>query len=224
MLLLLHGALADHSQFDTLVERADIPATRFSFAGHGTRPLSEPLRMQRLVNEAAAHLDAQGIAQAAVFGYSMGGYVGLLLAALMPERITHVVTLATKFDWSPDSAEREASQLSPDRIRAKVPRFAAQLEARHVGAGWERLLAETAAMMRLLGANPLLDATHCASISARVRVCVGDRDSTASIEETRAVQKLINHAELEVFPGTPHPFERVPLARLVFTLREFLDS
>jgi pimeloyl-ACP methyl ester carboxylesterase len=223
MLLLLHGALADHSQFDTLVAQLETPTTRFDFAGHGRAPLSSPLRMQNLVDATAGYLDEQRIERTAIFGYSMGGYVALLLAARMPERVSRVVTLATKFDWNAESVARETSQLDADVIAAKVPRFAAHLESRHTAIGWKRLLSETADMMTALGTSPLLDAEQRERITCPVRLCVGDRDNTASVEETRAMQRMIKGAELEVFPGTPHPFERVSTARLAYSLREFID-
>ena len=117
--------------------------------------------------------------------------------------------------------QRESTQLDPGVIREKVPKFAAQLAARHVASGWEALLADTADMLRALGEAPLLGAREYQSITCPVRLCIGDRDATASVEDSREVQQLIAGAELEVLPRTPHPFERVSLDRLVFTIEEF---
>ena len=223
MLLLLHGALGDKSQFDALRTRlVDRELSAMDFEGHGrTAGRNRALRMECLVDNVIEHLDRERIERADIFGYSMGGYVALLLAARHPERLGRILTLATRLVWSPEIAARESTQLDPAVIREKVPRFAAQLAARHVASGWEALLADTADMLRALGQTPLLGAREYQDIRCPVRLCVGDRDVTASVEDTREVQRLIPGAELEVFPRTPHPFERVSLDRLVFTIEEF---
>lgn len=223
MLLLLHGALADQTQFDALkAQLGNAPVMTVNFEGHGVRPLHDaPMRMERLVDNAVEFLDEHHVTRASVFGYSMGGYAALLLASRHPGRIERVMTLGTKLHWTPGIAARETVQLDPETIRTKVPAFAALLEQRHVAHGWETLLRDTAGMMEQLGEQPLLDANTYAQISCPVRLCVGDRDKTVSVEETLAAQKLLSHAELEVLPRTAHPFERVAMPRLLSTMREF---
>jgi pimeloyl-ACP methyl ester carboxylesterase len=179
--------------------------------------------MENMAEQVIEHLDRERVERADIFGYSMGGYVALLLAARHPSRVGKVMTLATRLAWSPEIAARECMQLDAATIRQKVPKFAAQLEARHVASGWERLLADTADMMRALGDAPLLGPDEYGAMQCPVRLCVGDRDTTATVEDTRDVQRLIPDAELEVLPRTPHPFERVSMPRLVFSLRQFLD-
>jgi pimeloyl-ACP methyl ester carboxylesterase len=225
MLLLLHGALGDHTQFDALRSALDERETSvIDFHGHGRAARgSTPLRMHHMAEQVVEHLDRERIERADIFGYSMGGYVALLLAARYPSRVGKVMTLATRLAWSSEIAARECMQLDPVTIREKVPRFAAQLEARHVASGWEPLLADTADMLRALGDAPLLGPEEFRAIQCPVRLCVGDRDTTATVEDTRDVQRLIPDAELEVLPRTPHPLERVSIARLAFSLRQFLE-
>jgi pimeloyl-ACP methyl ester carboxylesterase len=217
-LLLLHGALGASAQFDAL---APLLSTRFrvhalDFEGHGrATPSDRPPRIERLAEQVLAYADAHGIAQAHVFGYSMGGYVGLHLAATQAARVASVTTLGTKFVWDPALAEREAARLDPGVIRTKVPRFASALAERHEGAGgWEGVLARTAALLRTLGTAPLLGPEVLAGITPPVRVMVGDRDATVSVEESAAAQRALPSGELAVLPRTPHPLEQVDLARL----------
>lgn len=223
MLLLLHGALGDSSQFTSLRDTLGVPTDSFDFEGHGQRPFgTTPMRMEQLADQALSHLDASGVERVTLFGYSMGGYVALLLAARVPDRVTGVATLGTRLDWSPEVAERESAQLDATVIRAKVPKFAEMLESRHAAAGWERVLDETISMMHALGSAPLLTSEQLESIQCPVRLCVGDRDATVTLEETRRAQRTIPNGELEVLPRTPHPYERVSTARLAFTLSEFV--
>ncbi|MBC7449073.1 MAG: alpha/beta fold hydrolase, partial [Hymenobacteraceae bacterium] len=101
-LVLLHGALGAAAQFTSL---APLLVARFrvytlDFAGHGPRPVSaDNWRMDHFVDNLVALLDAENLGPARVFGYSMGGYAALVLAARQPARIHSVLTLGTKFEW-----------------------------------------------------------------------------------------------------------------------------
>ena len=224
-LILLHGALGDSSQLASLTAR--LGSTRhiavLELEGHGKAPFRDrPLRVETLAEAVVEEMNARGIQRADFFGYSMGGYVALQVAATHPDRVDRVATLATKFAWSPEIAARETAMLDVATIRAKVPKFAAALEARHTGAGWEALLAQTADLMRALGAHPLLNETVLASIAKPVRLGVGDRDTTVSIDESAAAARELPQGELEVHPRTAHPFEKAPLDRIARSIDEFL--
>jgi pimeloyl-ACP methyl ester carboxylesterase len=164
------------------------------------------------------------IERAAVFGYSMGGYVALLLAAESPELVTSVATLGTKLAWTPDVAARETSRLDAATIRAKVPKFADMLERRHAAAGgWETVLAKTAVLMTELGDRAIVDTDVLSRIHQPVRLMVGDRDNVVTVDETVVAVQTLERGELGVLPKTPHPFEQVRLPLLATLLRDFID-
>lgn len=223
--ILLHGALGDARQLAPLAERlasAGGNAIVLELPAHGTTPLAPwPFRVEAFTEFVLAELDRRGIAQADVFGYSMGGYVALHLASAAPSRVRRVATLATKLAWSPSVAERETAMLDPVTIRAKVPKFAAALEQRHTAAGWEALLAHTGGLLRALGERPLLTPAVFKAIAQPVRIAVGDRDTTVTIDECVEAVRTLGHGELEVHPGTPHPFEKAPLERVARSVVEF---
>jgi len=226
-LILLHGALGDARQLAPLANRL-APGRRViqvEFEGHGATPLRDRLlRMESLADAVLETMEGERITRADFFGYSMGGYVALYLAATAPDRVARVATLATKLAWTPAIAERECAMLDAATIRAKVPKFAAALEARHTGAGWEALLAATDEMLRDLGARPRLTDEALASIQHPVRIAVGDRDATVSIDECLAAVRRLPNAELEVHPRTPHPFEKAPVERVARSLDEFFTA
>ena len=230
-LLLLHGALGAHEQFDRLrtVLDEDFSTHTFSFSGHGTRGLDgKSFGMQTFVDDIAAYLDEHQLADALIFGYSMGGYAAVELALQQPGRISAVMTLGTKFDWSPEIAEREVRGLDPEKIADKVPKFAALLAERHSAMGWEHHLRATAAMMRELGrmhaAHNGVTVERVAGLTARSRFARGDGDKMVSMEETLNIFGAAPQAQLEIMPGTPHPLEQVDAARLQFSIREFFAS
>jgi pimeloyl-ACP methyl ester carboxylesterase len=226
-IVLLHGALGAAPTLAPLATvladagLADVHACELP--GHGATPLADDAAFA--IAPFAAHvrawMDARGLARAALFGYSMGGYVALHLAAAHPERVAAVCTLGTKLAWTPDVAAREASRLDPATLRAKVPRFADALAARHAGAGgWEAVCARTAALLRALGDAPPLTPDVLAAIAVPARLMLGDRDTTVTLDETAAAMRALPQGELAVLPRTPHPLEQADPARLAFELRD----
>lgn len=251
MLLLLHGALGDQTQFDALrpmlATAGRAPESHSAYlhtldlAGHGARPLGHrPFRLESFAADVTDWLDAHDNAQrnahtdastdnapaqrVDIFGYSMGGYVALLTAAAHPDRVRSVFTLGTKLDWSPAFAQSAGEQLDPATIRAKVPRFAEALAARHPASGWEQVVRNTREALLALGDAPLLTHDMLARITCPVRLAVGDRDTTVTLEEVRQAVQVLPNADFEVLPSTPHPFERVPMDRLAWSLTQFRAS
>ncbi|WP_284348884.1 alpha/beta fold hydrolase [Roseisolibacter agri] len=231
-ILLLHGALGARDTLRPLADAlaplvpAGTPVHAHEFAGHGATPDPDaasdaPYDVARLAAGVLDAMDRDGIARATVFGYSMGGYVALLLAAEHPARVRAVVTLATKLAWTPESAARETSRLDPAAIRAKVPRFADALAARHGDAGgWERVLSRTAAMMHAIAARPTVTPDVLAAIACPARICVGDRDATMTLDECAAAVRALPKGELAVLPATGHPLEHADPARLAREVAE----
>jgi pimeloyl-ACP methyl ester carboxylesterase len=227
-LLLLHGALGAGSQLQALEPFLTTGATlhRMDFAGHGAASIGddERFRIERFADDVLAYLDSQSLATVDIFGYSMGGYVALHLAHTSPGRVGRIATLGTKFRWSPEIAARETKMLDAGKIEQKVPHFARSLEERHTAISWKRNLAMTAEMMTSLGNDSPLGDAELSSIAHPVRIGVGDRDTTVSVEETCGVFRLLPNAELEVMPATLHPLEKVDMARLGGSLSEFFGG
>lgn len=223
-LLLLHGALGSKSQFSPLLPllKEHFQVHTLDFEGHGTSPPKErPFRIGHFVENVLEYQDEHGLGPIKIFGYSLGGAVGVVLADQHPERIDRVHTLATKFVWTAEIAQRESAQLDPDMILQKVPRFADALKERHVALDWIRVLEKTKEMFSILAGEDMLNEEAMARIYTPMRLGVGDRDKMVSIEETAKVYRLIPNCQLQVFPGTPHPLERVPLPDLVHSLLSF---
>ena len=224
-LILLHGALGAGSQLDPLADalRSAFRVWQLDFEGHAGAPSrGRPFRIKHFAENARDLMEREGIRQAGIFGYSMGGYVAVHMAAESPERVDGVATLGTKFRWDAPTAAREAGRLDAATIRAKVPRFAEALQARHAPAGgWEAVLAHTADFLRDLGDHtPLTDAV-LRRIQQPVRIIVGDRDNTVSADESAAVAAVLPSGSHTVLANTPHPIEQVEVAALGGLLLEF---
>ena len=223
-LLLLHGALGAKSQFMPLMSALDdtFRIHTLDFEGHGKSPMMDRVfRDDHFAENVLDYLDENALKSINIFGYSLGGHVGLYLAKTEPERIDKIFTLATKFVWTPEIAEHETAFLDPDTILKKVPRFAEVLEERHTASGWKNVLQKTGDMFLALGTENLLPPEAVSQIPHVVRIGVGDRDNMVSLEESIKVYRTLPKGELQVFPATPHPMEKVELAKLVYSLTEF---
>jgi pimeloyl-ACP methyl ester carboxylesterase len=222
-LLLLHGALGSAAQLAALATALEPRFTchAIDFMGHGASPLTGPLSVERLVEQVAEYVHTHALAPADVFGYSLGGYVALQLAATQPSLLRAVATLGTKLEWTPKVAERMAEMMDPATITERVPKFAAALREAHTATGWERVCAESRDMLTTLGAHPLLTRASYTQIPQRVRLMLGDRDDMVTLTESAAAYGAIPRAELEVLPGTGHPIGRVDVTRLADSLVAF---
>ena len=224
-LLLLHGALGDKSQFDLLIPSlSNFRPEAIDFTGHGSRSEDTGFGIQSFAKDVISWLDNQQIDKTDIFGYSMGGYVALWLKLLYPERIGRVMTLATKFNWTPESAKTETRFLDPERIEQKVPAFAKKLATTHGDDKWKQLLHNTAAMMTDLGNKPMLNNLELGSISGKVLISVGDMDGMVSLEESIEAYRWVPEASFLVLPGTVHPIEKANTTDLAYHINRFFSE
>lgn len=211
-LLLLHGAIGSSKQFDELLPllKEQFQVSTLNFSGHGGIPVpSADFCISLFAEDVLKWLDEAKIQTIDIFGYSMGGYVALYLAKHHPERIGKVFTFATKFNWTPEGAAKEAAMLNADKIAEKVPAFAKALEEKHGAENWKKVLSKTSEMMLALGHHPALSLEQLNEIQKPVLVSVGDRDNMVSLEETIAVYRSLKNGQLLVMPKTQHPFEKI---------------
>lgn len=223
-LLLLHGALGSAENFQSLSSllQNDFDIHTLTFEGHGGKAIPESdFSMARFAQEVISYLDQNSIETISIFGYSMGGYVGLYLAKHFPERISKVHTLATKINWTIAGAAKDAGMLIPKVIIEKVPKYAAALENLH-GKNWEILMQKTAQMMLDLGENPPLISSDFETITTPVLLSVGDKDAMVTLEETITAFRQLQNAQLYVMPNTIHPIERVDMALITEQLKRFM--
>lgn len=222
-LLLLHGALGSKDNFTELTKSlsSDFDVYSLNFNGHGNQQLIESdFSISNFANEVLRFLDQKNIDSIAIFGYSMGGYVALYLAKNFPNRIDSVFTLATKFEWTIESATKESKLLNPSLIKEKVPKYATTLEQLH-GDSWEKLMNATATLMLGLGVDPVLKDDDFRNITNPVLLAVGDKDAMVCLEETIVVYRLIPAIQLLVLPNTTHPIGRIDNVALSEQIKRF---
>ncbi|WP_299818187.1 alpha/beta fold hydrolase [uncultured Pontibacter sp.] len=226
-LLLLHGALGSADTLTPLQQALEDKYNihKLDFSGHGKSSIpQEPYSMALFSNDILSYLDTQGLDKVHILGYSMGGYVALYFALLHPERVSSIFTLATKFAWSPEAAEKECRMLNPKKIKEKVPQFAKVLAERHAPNDWKQVMHKTAEMMQQLGAVPELTAANLPQIQLPVRLSIGDSDNMVTVEETLWAYRLLPNASLLVLPATRHPLEIIEINRLAYEAEQFINN
>ncbi len=226
-LLLLHGAIGAADQLQPLAEALSnhYEVHRFSFSGHGGKEIPKAgLSIALFANELRDYIETHGLQGAPVFGYSMGGYVALYLAKTQPGLISKIITLATKFEWNGEIAERECAMLNPEKIEAKLPAFAHALAARHAPVDWKEVLGATAVMLRAMGAENPLKETDYPALDLPVLLLLGDRDKMVGLDETRRAFNALPKGALGVLPQTAHPIEQVDVSLLAFLIQGFLKA
>ena len=226
-LLLLHGALGAEDQMLPLKAKLEgqRPVFTMSFSGHGGNPVTHsPYRMKHFAFDVLSWLAENDLEKIDIFGYSMGGFVGMYLARHYPEKVGKVFTLATKYVWDTESTSRELRMLNAEKIKEKVPKFAAFLEMRHSPQDWEVILSKTAEMMQNLSDEPVFSDEDYAALEHEIMIAVGDKDSTAGVEDTISTFRKLQNAQLLVIPKTPHPFERVNLDFLSQQINQFFTD
>jgi pimeloyl-ACP methyl ester carboxylesterase len=216
--LLLHGALGSSSQLEPLKQKLEARGKEvfmLNFSGHSGVPSRGSFGIEIFADDVLTYLERQQLNQVDIFGYSMGGYVAVWLALKHPERVGKIITLGTKFDWSPESAEQEVRKLNAEKIQEKVPAFARILEHRHAPNDWKELLSKTRDMMLSLGNQPLLTEENLKTIQHEVLICLGDQDDMADRNYSEQVAEWLPNGTFELLENTPHPIEKVELNRLV---------
>src|SRR5687767_5220715 len=106
-LVVLHGAYMNIPSMGAIIpklaERHKVYTLEFQ--GHGrTTDIDRPITYQNLADDVAAFMDAVGLKQADVFGYSMGAGAGLQLAIRHPQKVGKLIAASVAYDlegWQP---------------------------------------------------------------------------------------------------------------------------
>lgn len=215
-IVLLHGALGSDRQMEPLrnylSDRYNVHV--LCFEGHGARSADRPLAIQHFAENLNDFLEEHQLKKPAVFGYSMGGYVALYLEAQSPGRFSKIVTLGTKFNWTPDVAAREVRMLNPDIVEEKVPKFAEHLSRLHEPNNWKENMRNTATMMEAMGEKPPLNEVDISKVTCPVHLLLGERDTMVSQEETLVIKEQLSDVQFDVLSDVEHPIEKLELMKL----------
>lgn len=223
-LLLLPGLLGSiSSQWRSFVKplAADFRVVLMDLRGHGRSQNEAPdLQSERMVQDIVGLLDFLQLETTHVAGYSLGGYLGMMLALTQPRRVLTLLMHATKFYWTKEAAAGMQAQLDPDQMADKVPAYADQLVQEHGARRWRELVRQAADLIALQVENGLTEGM-ASRVQCPVLVSVGDRDELVPLAEAQRLSRLLPQGGLLVLPGVRHPFRTVPAVPLLPMMQHF---
>lgn len=225
-LLLLHGALGSADQFTglkTLLEN-DFNIITFNFEGHGGRPANRDYSIALFTENVLQILEEHHLKKIDIFGYSMGGYVALDLALKCPGKVNRIMTLGTKFHWTPEAAAKETRMLNPEKMEEKIPTFTAALREMHQPLDWKEVVTNTAEMMTGLGNGNRLETDDLTYIKHPVLIGLGSEDTMVTLEESERTAAYLPNGRLMEIEGFQHPLEKVDKAVLAEHIRTFFHT
>lgn len=226
-IVLLHGAVGAAHQFEKLKQELAVNYQVFTmdFTGHGERSSEESdFSIESFASDLDHFLTTNELIHPFIFGYSMGGFVACYHALHFSNKAEKIITLGTKFYWTPDIAKKEIKMLEPKIISEKIPQFALQLKQRHGDIYWENILTKTASMMVKMGKDCPIKTDDFMQLEMPVCYGLGDRDTMVSLDETWNAYKHTPAGSMYILPETPHPVEKVKVSELVWRINQFLKG
>jgi 3-oxoadipate enol-lactonase len=243
--LLLHGHTLDGRMWDGVVApltAAGMRLLRPDLRGHGAseRP-PKGYHWSHHCADAAAVLDAAGIDQTIVAGFSLGGGIALELALRRPERVRALVLIDPVMPDRPfeaafmDNLRQVARTARAEGIRAAMagpwmasPLFEASLGAPGVRKAVAAIVADFPGAEYLASERDTVEREwrtpdRLAEITVPTLVLVGERDMPGFRAFAEEAASGIPGARLEVVPGAGHlvPLERPDLvAERILTIAE----
>jgi len=222
-LVLLHGGLLTIDlNFGPLL--GPLTASRQVIAaelqGHGrTADTGRPMTIQALAGDVVALLDHLGIAEADLFGFSLGGLVAYAVALGAPARVGKLIVASADAHRPPG---RESAPLDDDRMPTPAD-FQAWRDAYAAVAPdpghFEEFAVKVAAMVHEFAGWT----DELRSLQVPTLLIFGDRDFSP-LPDVVELFGLLPDAQLAVLPGTTHVGLTRRPAEVLALITPFLDA
>jgi pimeloyl-ACP methyl ester carboxylesterase len=223
-LVLLHGGLLTIDlTFGPLLEplATSRQVIAVELQGHGrTADTGRPMTIEALAGDVVALLDELGIAQADLFGFSLGGLVAYAVALAAPDRVGRLIVASADAHRPPG---RESVPVAEDLLPT-MAEFQGWSDA-YAAVAPDPARFEELAKRTTAAVHELLPRTkdELRSLRAPTLLIFGDRDFSP-LTDVVELFGLLPDAQLAVLPGTTHVgVTRRPDALLAL-ITPFLDG
>src|ERR1700733_5085116 len=189
--------------------------------GHGhTADTDRPMTIEALAGDVVELLDQLGIAEADLFGFSLGGLVACAIALAAPDRGGRLV-VAPGDPYRPPG--RESAPLDDTLLPTQADFEAMRAAYAAVApdpAHFEKFAAKTSAMVHEV---PGRTADELRSLRVPTLLIFGDRDFSP-LPDVAELFSLLPDARLAVLPGTRHIDVTRRPAQLLALITPFLET
>lgn len=231
--VLLHSFLMDGEMFAPQVRDlgAEYRLITVDERGHGGTPADGPFDYWDVARDVLAVLDHLGIDRAAVVGTSQGGFIGLRMALLAPERVTALAVLGSSADAEDPQVAAVYRQLR-DGWRANGPAEELLDTVSGICLGtteesvwkqkWRTVDGERFAQILdvLVDRDSLLD--RLGEVRCPVLVMHGTADAAYPVAKAQEIADGVPHAEFETVEGGFHFLSLTDADAVTPRLRTFL--
>lgn len=250
--LLLHGGFCSlevmRPQLDSLKLYTKVHAPERP--GHGrTADVDGPMTYARSVADTLAYMDAVGLDDAHIVGFSDGAIIGLLIALDQPSRIRSLVAISANLDpsgfvgseeLSPDrdEAEDEPAADQPNSYQPAAPHHVDSTEAEEADRETHNIYRDHYAALspdppghlevvleklhHMWTHEPNIDPSRLDEIRVPCLVMAGDRDVIRP-EHTRLISASIPRGQLCIVPDAGHDLMEARPSLVNFVVEEFIS-
>jgi pimeloyl-ACP methyl ester carboxylesterase len=196
-------------------ERFRVIAPDLRGCGRTANPGGGAISYAQLADDAAGMIDALGLDQPLVCGFSDGATLATILAIRSPGSVRAIVNHAGYDLFNPQAPSiamtrqvlggsadaTEADVAAAERfLDAQMRPLLAGMRAEH-GDGWATILTQT---YERITTSPGYTFEDLRSITLPTLILAGDRDGFCSVEEGAKAYRMLGEGELAILPGEGH--------------------
>jgi pimeloyl-ACP methyl ester carboxylesterase len=217
-LVLLHGGFCPVETFDGLTPGLAGQYTVYTpeRRGHGrTADVEGPITYAAMAADTIAFLDAVGVSEAHLVGWSDGAIVALLVARARRDLARKVVMIGQPVNFDGLPGEMRAT-LSRGLTKQMLPPMLEPLYAAISPDGPQHFDVVAEKLFALYRIEPNIELSELAAVSVPTLVMIGDGD-LCTVEHAEAVRQALINAHLAVVPGASHalPMEKPALTSAI---------
>lgn len=220
-LVLLHNSFVWATNYSTLAQGRQV--ILIDMQGHGrTADINRPFSFEQMADDTAALLKHLKIEQADVFGYGMGGTIGLALAIRHPGLVRRLAICSAAYRPVEESYPQDVldafREMKPETFAPKE--WKEPYDKMSPAPNWKGLVAK---IVQMEADFKGFSQEQMKAIKAEVFIAAGDRYDVG-LEHLVEMHNLIPKSQLAIFANSDHLLLLTNPDKLLVPIKEFLNT